>query len=253
MGPLDFHDRFNLTLPPDKRTLQHQLQDLVRFTKEHSMVLNSKKTKCMPFVNSLTKDFMPQLSIEPSNYLEVIYQLKLVGVVLTCDMTWNAHVDYTVSRVNRTLWQLVRFKQLGASQEKLKTFYNLKIRSILMFASVCFHSSLKSELSQKLELQQKRSLAVILGSQYRSYSHALAVTCLPRLDTLRSEGCTKWALKAQRDPLQSDIFPLNTSTVNTRFRNKFKEYFCHTMKFYKSTIPRMIRNLNDIYSKYDNT
>ena len=154
MGPLDFHDRFNLALPPDKSILQHQLQDLVRFTKEHSMVLNSKKTKCMPFVNSLTKDFMPQLSIEPGNHLEVIYQLKLVGVVLTSDMTWNAQINYTVNRVSRTLWQLVIFKQLGASQEKLKTFYILKIRSILMFASVCFHSSLTSEMSQKLELKQ---------------------------------------------------------------------------------------------------
>ena len=120
-----------------------------------------------------------------------------------------------------------------------------------MFASVCFHSSLTSELSQKLELQQKRSLAVILGSRYRSYSQALTLTCLPRLDTLRSEACTKWALKAHNDPLHSDIFPLNTSTVNTRFRTKFKEYFCHTMKFYKSTIPSMIRSLNDIYSKHD--
>ena len=211
MGPLDFHDRFNLALPPDKSILQHQLQDLVRFTKEHSMVLNSKKTKCMPFVNSLTKDFMPQLSIEPGNHLEVIYQLKLVGVVLTSDMTWNAQINYTVNRVSRTLWQLVIFKQLGASQEKLKTFYILKIRSILMFASVCFHSSLTSELSQKLELQQKQSLAVILGSQYKSYSQALTLTCLPRLDTLRSEACTKWALKAQKDSLNSDIFCLNTS------------------------------------------
>ena len=127
IGPLNFHDRFNLTLPPDKCILQHQLQDLVKFTKEHSMVLNSKKTRCMPFINSQTKDFMPQLSIESGNYLEVIYQLKLVGVVLTSDMTWNAHVSYTVNRVNRTIWQLVRFKQLGASQSKLRTFYILKI------------------------------------------------------------------------------------------------------------------------------
>ena len=167
-------------------------------------------------------------------------------------MTWNAHVSYTVNRVNRTIWQLVRFKQLGASQSKLRTFYILKIRSILMFASVCFHSSLTNELSQKLELQQKRCLAVILGSHYRSYSNALSITQLPRLDTLRSEVFTKWALKAQKDPLHSNLFPLNTSTVNTRFPNKFREYICHTEKFYKSTVPSMIRSLNNIFSSHDN-
>ena len=109
---------------------------------------------------------------EEVNYLEVIHQLKLVGMVMTSDLTWHAHVQYTVGRINRILWQLTRFKQFGASREKLKTFYILKIRSILMFGSVCFHSSLSGELSQTLELQQKRSCAIILGQQYRSYDHA---------------------------------------------------------------------------------
>ena len=131
MGPPSFYDRFNLTLPPEKSILQHQLQDLARFTKEHSLVLNSKNTS-MPFIKSLTKDFMPQLSIEPGTHLKVIYQIRLVGIALTSDMTWTAHVNYTVNRVNRVLWQLVRFKQLGAPQDKLKTFYVLKIRSILI-------------------------------------------------------------------------------------------------------------------------
>ena len=40
VGPLNYHDRFNLTLPPEKSTLQHQLQDLVHYTAQQSMVLN---------------------------------------------------------------------------------------------------------------------------------------------------------------------------------------------------------------------
>ena len=122
---------------------------------------------------------MPQLLLEEGTYLEVIYQLKLVGLVLTSDLSWNAHVDYTLKRVNGVLWQLARFRNLGAPTDKLIQFYILKIRSILMFGSVCFHSSLTQELSQKLELQQRRSLAVILGSKYKSYRHALSVTSLP--------------------------------------------------------------------------
>ena len=142
IGPLDWHDRFNLTLPSSHSILQHQLLDLTQYTKEHFLVLNSKKTKCIPFINSRTKDFIPQLSIEEGKHIEVIYQLKLVGVVITSDLTWNAHINYTVSRVNKTLWQLVKFRKLGASRAKLITFYVLKIRSVLMFAAVCFHSSL---------------------------------------------------------------------------------------------------------------
>ena len=54
---------------------------------------------------------MPQLSLEEGTYLEVIYELKLVGLVVTSDLTWTAHVDYTVARVNRVVWQLTRFRR----------------------------------------------------------------------------------------------------------------------------------------------
>ena len=159
-------------------------------------------------------------------------------------MTWNEHVNYTISRVNGVLWQLVRFKNLGAPTDKLILFYILKIRSILMFGSACFHSSLTQELSQSLELQQKRSLAVILGSQYRSYRHALSLTSLPRLDTLREKANLNWAIKAQNNPLHTDMFPLNESTVQTRGRNKYLEFICFTTRYYNSSVPYMTRLLN---------
>ena len=102
-------------MPPNKSILQHQLLDLVRFTEKYSMVLNTKNRKVWPFISSKKRDFLPQISIEPGKCLEVIYQLKLVGVMITSDLTWQAHVDYTVKRVNGKLWQLARFRRLGAT------------------------------------------------------------------------------------------------------------------------------------------
>ena len=125
---------------------------------------------------------MPELQLEERSFLEVIYQLKLVGLVITSELTWSAHVDYTVNRVNKFLWQLTRFKQLGAAQDKLITFYKLKIRSILKFGAVCFHCSLTIQQSQLLE--QRRSLVIILGSQYGNYEHARSLVNLPQLDKL---------------------------------------------------------------------
>ena len=117
-----------------------------------------------------------------------------------------------------------------------------------MFGAVCFHSSISSELSQKLELQQKRSLAIILGSRYRSYNHALALLELPRIDLLREKACLKWALKANSNPQHNELFPINQCTVETRSKMKFLEYFCHTTKFYRSAVPHMTRALNAHYA-----
>ena len=66
--------------------------------------------------------------------------MKLVGLVINSEMTWDDHLDYTILRVTKTLWQLIRFRKLGADTYKLITFYILKVRSILMFGAVCFHS-----------------------------------------------------------------------------------------------------------------
>ena len=212
------------------------------------MILNSKKTKCLPFNNSLTKDFVPQLSVEPGRNLEVIYKMKLVGLVINSEMTWDDHLDYTISRVNKTLWQLTRFRKLGADTHKLITFYILKVRSILMFGAVCFHSSLTQEQSRRLELQQKRSLAIILGSNYQNYKQALLLTSLPRLDILRENACLQWAIKAQGNPQHTDLFPINKSIENTRHRKKYLESKCKGVKYYKSAIPAMIRALNKFES-----
>ena len=201
------------------------------------MLLHSNKTKCMPFINSLTKDFEPQITIDNEEHLEVIYQLKLVGLVLTSDLSWNDHINYTIGRVNKILWQITRFRRLGAPREKLITLYILKVRSVLMFGAVSFHSSLTQELSRKLELQQKKALAIILGPQYKSYSNALAVTQLPRIDTLRKDISLKWAIKAQLNPKHTDLFPLRQTEVNTRSRYIFREYFCRSTKYYNSAVP----------------
>ena len=53
-------------------------------------------------------------------------------------------------RVNKTLWQITRFKRLGAPREKLITLYLIKVRSVLMFGAASFHSSLSQELNRHL-------------------------------------------------------------------------------------------------------
>ena len=115
-----------------------------------------------------------------------------------------------------------------------------------MFGAVCYHSSLTLNQRSQLEQQQKRSLAIILGSDYRSYDQARSQTNLPELDQLREEACQKWALKAQASQKHSHLFTVNTSQLVTRHREKFREPSCKTARYYNSAVPSMIRFLNRI-------
>ena len=189
-------------------------------------------------------DFQPQLSLEEGEFLEVVYEIKLVGLVVTSGLTWEEHIKYTVKRVNNVMWQLTRFKQAGGSQEKLLKFYVLKIRSILMFGAVCFHSSLNLDQRNRLELQQKRSLAIILGNEYKSYTQARILTNLPELNQLREDACEKWAVKAQASRKHSHLFPFYPSQVDTRQKKKFQEPHCKSARYFNSPVPSMIRLLD---------
>ena len=220
--------------------------DLVKYTTLNSMVLNSKKTKCLPFIMSRTKDFIPELSVEEGTNLDVIYSMKLVGMMISSNLNlgWQSHVDYTVTRINKVMWQLVQFKQLAGDRDKLLKFYILKVRTILMFGAACFHSALTKEQSEKLELQQKKCLVIILGRDYLSYENARTLVNIPRLDTLRESVCLKWAIKAQSNTQHAHLFPLNINPLTTRQNHKFQEYKCKGSRFYKSAIPAMARSLN---------
>ena len=101
-----------------------------------------------------------------------------------------------------------------------------------MFGLVCYHSSITLNQRSQLEQQQKRSLAIILGSDYRSYDQARSQTNLPELDQLREEACQKWALKAQASQKHSHLFPLNTSQLKTRHREKLREPSCKRARYY---------------------
>ena len=77
------------------------------------MKINIKKTKIMLFNTSKNYDFLPQLYFPDSEPFEVIYQTKLLGITLTSNLSWQAHVDDNTKRATAKLWVLVRFKTLN--------------------------------------------------------------------------------------------------------------------------------------------
>ena len=91
-----------------------------------------------------------------------------------------------------------------------------------MFGAICFHASLNLDQRHQLELQQKRSLIIILGNDYKSYNQARSLTCIPDLESLIEEACLKWAQKSQTNPKHSHLFPKNTSQVQTRWKKVFR-------------------------------
>ena len=244
IGPLNFHERHGLILPRDKTISQHKLKDLHDFTIANQMVINSKKTKIIPFNFSKTKDFIPDLSLPNSEPLEVVYETKLVGLIVCSSLSWGPHIEYIVKNANKKLWLLIRFKSRGGSIGQLLTLYHLKIRSILEFGSPAFHSSLTLEQSKALEVVQKKAFSIILGPRFKNYSNSLKILQQENLSERRLKLCENFALKCLSNPRHSDIFKTNLGPKN-RHTKMLIEPKCNSTRYYNSAVPFLTRLLND--------
>ena len=246
-GPLNFHEQCWLVLPPDKSILQHKLADIQEFTHRNMMMVNRKKTMVMPFNFTYNYDFIPWLNFPGEDPITVIYETRLLGVTITSDLSWNAHVNNITKKATKNMWLLLRFRDMGASREQLLSLWHQKGRSVLEFASPVFFSRLTIDQSKDIENCQKKAFAIILQNDYQSYEKALKKLNQERLSDRRTIAAIKFGEKCVKNPKHTDMFPVNHSGREDirGHRKPFKEYFCRTGRFYDSSIPTITRLLNE--------
>ena len=213
--PLTYHNRTEHILPPQESLLYTQVEELLNYTKENEMKINKDKTKIMLFNTKISKDFTPKISIEGKE-IEVVEELKLLGVKITNDLKWNNNTEYITGRAYKKLWMIRRLKLNGASNMELRDIYCKHVRSVLEYAAVVWHPGLTLENTTSIERVQKSALAIILGKEYEDYSKALDLLKLEKLSTRREALCKKFALKSLKSVKYSSWFVLDEKVCKTR-------------------------------------
>ena len=159
------------------------------------MKINKDKTKVMLFNTSKTRDFTPNLKIDGTE-IEVVEELKILGVKVTSDLKWHEHIKYITKKGYTRIWILRRLKHNGASESELKDIYIKQIRSALEYACVVWHPGLTKVNTSDVERVQKTALAVILGKNYLNYQNGLENLKLEKLSARREVLSKKFADKA---------------------------------------------------------
>ena len=112
--------------PPPSRSLEQAIDNRVQ--------LNSEK--CKELRISFTKklsEFHPILV--NGNQLEAVRSAKLLGVIITSDLSWNEHINKTVKKASKRLYFLVQLIRAKLPCGDLVIFYATCIRSILFYAA----------------------------------------------------------------------------------------------------------------------
>ena len=132
--PLTYHERTEQSLPYGKDIIYQQFEKLKTFADKNEMKINEEKTKVMVFNTGKKYDFLPKIETETGDMLEVVEEIKLLGIMVQSDMKWQSNTNYLCGKGFARLWILRNLKKFGASHSDLIDVYNKQCRSILELA-----------------------------------------------------------------------------------------------------------------------
>ena len=213
--PLEYHNRFEQELHPQDSQVQAQLSEIEQYARTNQMKINHKKSKVMLFNTANKSDFSPVLNMD-GVVLEVVEEMKLLGVIITNDLKWHQNTLNITNKAYKRLWILKRLKQMGASNSVLINVYSKQVRSVLEYASVVWSSSLTQENITSIERVQKSAFAVILGSRYNTYEEACRKLNMETLIKRREKLSLKFATKTSNHPIHNQWFVPNQEESFTR-------------------------------------
>ena len=209
------------------------------------MKLNEKKTQQIIFNFNKSKQFATEVKLK-GEPLEVVEEVKLLGVIITKDLKWEKNTNYLVKKANKKMRMLHIASKFTRNREHLKQIYQTFVRCNLEFSSNVWHSSLTKENREDLERVQKAALKVILKKDYLNYEDALKLTSLKSLDERREELGLRFAKNCLNNQNFSKLFPLNSQKHVMKVRNpqKYRVNKANTERYKCSSIPYLQRLLN---------
>ena len=112
--------------------------------------------------------FTTRLNLKSKN-VEVVKSSKLLGTIITDNLTWDENTSFLVKKAYNRMQLLIKVSSFTSSEDEKKEIYISFIRSILEQSCVVWHSSLTEENSNDLERVQKSAVKIILANKYIDY------------------------------------------------------------------------------------
>ena len=101
----------------------------------HKVKLNPKKCKEM-YVNFMKNSITAMRPISVRNQeVELVRSYKLLAVIISDDLKWNAHVEHVIAKAAKRLYTLRLLKRAGFMPEDMLKVYTYNIRLVLEYAA----------------------------------------------------------------------------------------------------------------------
>ena len=197
------------------------------------------------FNEARSVDILPKVKLSEENMIEVVDDMKLLGVMIRSDLKWDDNTEHIIRKSFQRMWILRNLKRYGAEENLLLEAYTQQIRSITEMACPVWNGALTQQEERALDRIQRTALAVIRGDNHTTYREPLEYFEIDTLKKRREALSLKFAIKAQKNPKFSHWFSRNKSSINTRsVKVPFLKPKSRTKRFQKSPIIYLTDLLN---------
>ena len=146
--------------------------------------------------------------------IETVDNVKLLGVTMSSDLTWNAHIEEVIKKANKRLYFLVQLKRAKVPLKELVLFYTTCVRSVIDYAIPAFYHALPKYLKKELVRLEKRAIAIMNPGTH--YDVASAVLNMRLIEDHHDLLCSRLFNSIMRD-------------VNHKLQNCFHRCILHIM------------------------
>ena len=167
---LDIHDSMDIhdvwkdvddTVPKEGESDTQSIADcVIEWSRENRVHLNSRKCKELRISFSKRPGFFYPIVIEGKE-LEVVGSVKLLGLNIASDLTWNSHILEVIKKASKRLYFLVQLKRARVPLQDLILFYTSCVRSVTEYAIPAFYNALPLYLKDEFLHIEKRSISNI--------------------------------------------------------------------------------------------
>ena len=248
--PATYYERTGHKIKADHNRMQRDMKKFTEFIESKNMKLNIKKSSVMRFNFGSKKDFFPKVEVE-GEVLQVVSELKILGIVIQNSLKWKAHVNFICEKARRKFYILINMMNLSLDYQIILDVYLKEIRPILEYGAVVFHSGLTRELSNNIETIQRnffRILSKYINTKF-SYTESCIFFEVDFLYSRRIDLCHSFIKRHLKDYGEKGLFERRNKRI-LRDNNKiFKEPRYKSQRFFNSPVNYLTRVANDIVSK----
>ena len=215
---------FHFVRDSSEDRLQAEWDNVVHWSEAMNLPLNFLKCHVIDFVTKRSLSLSPVI-MSDNNCLNEVSSMSFLGVTLSNNMKWNAHVDKVVNKAIKRLFLLRNLRRAHCPENLMLMCYFSFIRSVLLHAFPSF-CNLPVCLFEKLQRVERRALRIIGCTSH-----------VPPLSEVAYKMCAGLmaSVELHAEHLLRKMFT-ESKPSSTRSSNVLRAPFAKTERFRKSFI-----------------